>query len=274
MSESSASGGVADGGGALSTLSVTIVCCDNEAVIGRCVESVVGLAGEIVAVDSGSTDRTVEILESRGARVVHQPWLGFVKQKQFALEQVSGAWVLHLDSDESLEPELREAVRRVVERDPNARGAVGGAEVNRKVWWAGGFLHHAWQPEWRLRLVKRDSARWAGYDPHDKLELTDASLGIEKLAGDMRHDSIESFMGFLAKQAKHSAVGAKSYDAMGRRGRALKLVTSPVGAWLKQVVLKGAWRDGWRGWCAAGATAAAAFMKHAALLERQRGGGR
>jgi hypothetical protein len=123
-----------------------------------------------------------------------------------------------------------------------------------------------------LRLVNREAARWAGHDPHDRLDVIGDSVRIERLAGDLRHDSIAGGVaGFMAKQTRHAAVGARSYDAMGRRGRVSKLVTSPVGAWLKQVVVRGAWRDGWRGWCAAGVTAAAAFMKHAALLELQRG---
>ncbi len=265
--------GGSDGGGFLPGLSVSIVCMDNIATIGRCVESVRGIADEVVAVDSGSSDGTIEVLEEAGARVIRQPWLGFVKQKQFAFDRCGRAWVLHLDSDESLEPELAASVRRAVEADPDGKGEVGAYEVNRKVWWAGGFLHHAWQPEWRVRLVQRRRARWAGYDPHDRMEPTEAGVRTAKLAGDMRHDSIERFTSFLAKQAQHAEVGAASYDEMGRRAKVSKLVTSPVGAWTKQMVLRGAWRDGWRGWCAAGATAAGAFMKHAALLERQRGRG-
>jgi glycosyltransferase involved in cell wall biosynthesis len=137
-------------------LSVTIVCCNNEATIGRTLDSVRGLAGEIVAVDSGSTDGTLELLRDAGARIIHQPWLGFVAQKQFALEQCQGAWVLHLDSDESIDAAMAESIRAMIVRDDPA---VAGGWCNRMTYYAGHPLRHAWQPEWRLRLVRRERAR-------------------------------------------------------------------------------------------------------------------
>lgn len=248
-------------------LSVAIVCRSNEATIGRTLESVRGLATEIVAVDSGSTDGTIELLEAAGARVVRQEWLGHVRTKQIALELCTQGWVLCLDSDESLTDALRASVFAALENnDPTC----AGYEVNRKVWWAGSFLEHAWQPEWRLRLVRRGSAKWGGYDPHDALATFPGAGRIERLAGDLRHDSFATMADHLAAQVAHARVAARSYAAMGRRASALTLVTSPVGAWLKQVALRSAWRDGWRGWSAASATAAATLMKHLALLELQR----
>lgn len=255
-------------------LSVAIICCDNEATIGRTLESLAPLGPvEIVAVDSGSRDGTLEILGRFGARVVHQDWLGHVRQKQAALEACAGAWVLSLDSDESLEPALARSVREAVARDDPG---VGAYSMNRRVFYAGRFLDHAWQPEWRTRLVRRGAAAWGGYDPHDKLDLTEAArsrgLRVERLGGVMRHDSIPSIAEFLAKQASHSRIAARSYQAMGRRGSVGKLVVSPLGAFAKQIVVRRAFLDGWRGWVAASATAAAALMKHAALIEITRGG--
>lgn len=252
-------------------LSVSIVCKDNAPTIGRTLSSVRGIASEIVAVDSGSTDGTLEMLREAGARIIEEPWRGFVQQKQFALEQCQHPWVLHLDSDESLEPELVEAIREVLARDTEG---VGGYEINRRVWWAGMPLRHAWQPEWRLRLVRRENAEWGGYDPHDAMQLTEGAMRTEQLPREavMRHDSICTLTDFIAKQARHAQVGAQSYHAMGRRGSTLRLVTSPVGAWCKQVILRSAWRDGWRGMCAASVTAMSAMMKHAALIELQRAG--
>lgn len=247
-------------------LSVSIVCCNNESTIARTVESVRSLASEIVALDSGSTDSTIKILEIAGARVIRQPWLGHVKQKQAALELCAQPWILHLDSDESLEPELQSAVRRALEADDPD---IAGYEMNRRVWWAGAMLNHAWQPEWRLRLVRRGSARWTGYDPHDKLEQLPSSLGrIERLMGIMRHDTIPTLAEFLRRQVSHAEIAAESYEHSGRRASYLSLITSPTGAWLKQMIVRRAWLDGWRGWAAASATATGALMKHMILLER------
>ncbi len=252
-------------------LSVATVCCNNETTIGRLIHSVRGLAAEIIAVDSGSTDSTVGLLKAAGATVIEQPWQGYVRQKQFALEQCTQTWVLHLDSDESLEPALRGSIEAAVRRDDLG---IAGYEINRKVWYAGAFLEHTWQPEWRLRLVRRGRARWGGYDPHDDLKIIPASgsepARIERLAGDMRHDTMPSLGEFLERQARHARTAAASQFAMGRRGSMARVVFSPAGEWLKQVVLRSAWRDGWRGMAAATASSIGVAMKHALLLEATR----
>ena len=249
---------------------MSIVCRDNERTIGRTLDSVRGLAGEIVAVDSGSRDGTLDLLAAAGARVVHSAWLGHVKTKQLALEACTGEWVLHLDSDESLLPDLRASIERVM-----ASGPVGvdGFAVNRRVYYAGHPLRHAWQPEWRLRLVRRAAAEWKGLDPHDVLALKPAASGggagrVRRLDGHLRHDSVETFAEFLRKQVGHAETMARSMQAEGRRGSRLRVVTSPVGALVKQLVLKQAWRDGVPGFLAAGSTAAATLIKHLILLER------
>lgn len=248
-------------------LSITIVCCNNEPTLPRVLASVEGLATELVALDSGSSDGTVHLLRDAGATVVHQPWLGFVRQKQAALERCTQPWILHLDSDESLEPDLR----RSIEQALHAGDAdVSGYEVNRKVWYAGAFLSHAWQPEWRLRLVRHGRARWTGDDPHDALELIPgpSSATTRRLAGDLRHDSIgDGIAAFLRKQADHARVAAAAQRLRSRRGSVARLALSPVAEFAKQVVLRSAWRDGWRGWVAASASSLAVAMKHAALLE-------
>ncbi len=247
-----------------SGLSVAIVCRDNERTIGRTLESVRGLADEIVALDSGSVDGTLGILKEHGVRVIGTQWLGHVATKQKALEACKGRWVLCLDSDESVEPELAAAIRAVVEGE--GADAIG-YRVNRKVWYAGRFLEHAWQPEWRLRLIQRGKGRWGGLDPHDKLEILGGGV-VGDLKGDLRHDSFVDMAEHLANQVRHAQVMATSLAGEGRKGGYGRLLVSPGGAFLKQMVLRGAWRDGWRGWAAAGSTAAATLMKHILLLER------
>lgn len=252
-------------------LSISIVCCNNRATLPRVLDSIDGLATEVVALDSGSTDGTVELLRGAGVKVVRQHWLGFVAQKQAALERCEQPWVLHLDSDESLEPSLRAAIEREFASGPAAD--VAGYEVNRKVWYAGAFLDHAWQPEWRLRLVRRGRARWGGVDPHDAMEILPAhapadATRVLRLAGDLRHDSMEGGIAeFLAKQARHARTAARAQRERGRRGGLARLTFSPVAEFAKQLVVRGAWRDGWRGWVAASASSVSTAMKHAALIE-------
>lgn len=276
-------------------LSIAIVCKSNASTIGRTLDSVRDLASEIVAIDSGSTDETIPMLEAAGARVVRSAWLGHVKTKQMALEHCTQPWILALDSDESLEPDLAHAIREALTRnDPT----VGGYELNRKVWYAGRLLHHTFQPEWRLRLVRQGHARWGGMDPHDKLSLIPAPpppphtppphtppqqtppdtqqaatnpLKVQRLAGDLRHDSWATIDEHLARQVNYARISARSLLAHNRRTGGTRLIISTFGALLKQIVLRSAWRDGWRGWAAAGSAAAGTLMKHIILLEQQQG---
>ena len=153
-----------------------------------------------------------------------------------------------------------------------AEARVAGARVRRVVWYRGEPLTHAWQPEWRTRLVRtelvrRSKARWAGIDPHDYLEI-DADAGrVVELGGVLRHDSFETFDEHLGKQLAHARTAARALHGMGRRSSAWKLATSPIGAFAKQILAKRAWRDGAAGWLAAGTAAAGTLMKHMILLE-------
>ncbi|MCK4871747.1 MAG: glycosyltransferase family 2 protein [Phycisphaerales bacterium] len=246
-------------------LSVAIICMNSERTIGRTLASVAPLASEIICLDSGSTDATLDICRRHGAVCEHQSWRGHIKQKQSALDRCTQPWIVCLDSDESLEPALAASLREVIERDdPEVRGY----ELNRKVWYAGRLLDHAWQPEWRLRLVRQGVAVWGGRDPHDKLEMIERAAKIGRLRGDLRHDSFADIADYLSKQVAHSRTAAANGMAAGQRAGSLRLVTSPCAAWCKQMIVKRAWRDGWRGWAAASATAAASLMKHLILLEQ------
>ena len=243
-------------------LSVSIVCKNSADTIGRTLDSVRGLADEIVAVDSGSTDATIDMLRTAGARVIESPWLGYVKTKQLALEHCTGDWVLAIDSDESPLPELIKCIEAALD----CPGQHTGFMVNRKVFVHGKPLNHAWQPEWRLRLIQRGLYRWQGLDPHDHLAPIDPDESIHKLLGDLRHDSISTWPEFIEKQHRHAETMARSMLAEGRRPSRLKLLTSPTGALLKQLILRHAFLDGVDGIRAALATAQATKLKHQALF--------
>ncbi len=245
-------------------LSVAIVCKNNEATIGRTLESVAGIATQIIAVDSGSTDKTIEILDSHNATVIKSDWLGHIKTKQKALELCTEPWILCLDSDESIEPPLRDSIIEAI----NANDiAINGYDINRKIWWNGVWLNHTWQPEWRLRLVRNGKAHWGGYDPHDSLKLSREADRAGRIKGDMRHESFATITQHLEGQIRLSHRAAESYLAMGRTGGPFSLIFSPMSAMLKQLIFKQAFRDGWRGWACAASTACATMMKHIILLE-------
>lgn len=245
-------------------LSVSIVCKNNRDTIEQVIQSISGLAAEIIAVDSGSTDGTIEILESSGVKVIRSEWLGYVKTKQKALDACSKSWVLSLDSDESLEPVLAQSIRTFIEKNESG---VDGARLNRQIWYRGKPLAHAWQPEWRLRLVRREMAEWRGLDPHDKLELTQTSGRIINLKGQLRHDSFSSFAEHLESQARCARIMAQSLHEHGQGTSYLRPWLSALTAFLKQILIRGAWLDGRAGWLAVNRAATSAFIKHVVLLE-------
>ncbi len=247
-------------------LAVALVCKNSATTIGLTLQRLAPLASEIIALDSGSTDGTLDLLRSHSATIHQVQWQGFVKTKQAALQACAQPWILCVDSDESPEPELIASLRQAITTDDPT---VDGYTLNRKVWYAGRFLQHAWQPEPRLRLVRRSRAHWTGLDPHDQLVLTSPNARTGHLTGDLRHDSISTFADFLAKQCAHGKTMAASMHAQGRTTNYFKLVTSPPAAFAKQIILKRAFLDGYRGWLAAAATATAALAKHAALIELQ-----
>lgn len=251
-------------------LSVSIVCRNNVATLPGVLDAVAPLVAadpnaEIVALDSGSTDGTIELLESRRVRVLREPWRGFVKTKQQALDACVNPWILCLDSDEPPQPDLVHSIRGVLAKDDPS---VQGYRVNRKAFFAGRYLDHCWQPERRLRLVRRGAARWTGIDPHDRLEMIDPAARVRDLAGVLRHDSFRSMSEHLERQLRYARLTAEGLYLAGERGGAMQVCVMPAAAFLKQMVFKSAWRDGWRGVVAAASTAAATLMKHVLLYER------
>jgi len=252
-------------------ISISIICKNSIETLPRVLEAVRPLvagsgdeAGEIVAVDSGSQDGTIELLERAGARIVRSAWLGHVKTKQLALMQCVKPWILCLDSDEPPDAEL---CRSIIEAVHENNQRISGYRVNRKLFFAGRYLNHCWQPEPRLRLVRKGFASWGGIGPHDRLDLLPGS-GLERdLRGTLRHDSFLSFSDHLERQASYAKLSAHALFERGERSSIFHIMTTAPSAFLKQVVVKSAWRDGWRGVLAAASTSAGTLMKHIVLTE-------
>ncbi|MBL4592036.1 MAG: glycosyltransferase family 2 protein [Phycisphaerales bacterium] len=255
-------------------LSVMIPCKNNERTIGRVLESVRGLASQLVVIDSGSTDATMDLVNAcrqwsgkdRCEVVLIQThWRGYVRTKQLGMQACSHTYTLCLDSDEPLTPELAASLR-----DAIAQG-IDAAKLRRMVEYRGKLLRHAWQPEHRLRFVRtqlvHEGRAWSGgVEPHDSVEL---EQGIEArvLDGILIHEAFESFADQLSSQLDLAKISAQTLHASGVRSSAWKLMTSPPGAFLKQLVLKQAFRDGYAGWLAAAASATHAACKHMMLYE-------
>ena len=217
-------------------LSVAIITRNAAALLERCLASV-AFAEEVVVVDSGSTDGTVELAARHGARVVQKEWLGFGAQKQFAVDAASHEWVLCVDADEWLSPELSEAI---VAELKTPRGFVYA--IPRRNRFLGRWLKHGeGYPDWNVRLFHRERARWGGETVHEKIVTRSPVL---RLRGDLLHDSAETLEKYLDKQNRYTSLQAESLRAAGRRANALQLVVSPLLRFIKFYLLRLGFLDG------------------------------
>lgn len=248
-------------------LAVTIPTFNSMRTIGRTLDSVKSIARRIIVVDSGSIDGTIDRCKDYGAEVIDHAWEGMVRQRQFTLDQcASHDWILSLDSDESIEPELRDSIIRALSQDNDRYSAF---YLNRKVWFLGGWLNYTFQPEWRLRLVRGGQARVTsdGGDNgshHDHIVVDGRCL---RLQGDCRHDSWAD----LSHMARKHLSFAEAARARRSGGTLANILINPPAAFCKQYMLKRGFLDGWRGMVAAGAVASYTLLKHMFIaVERNR----
>lgn len=239
-------------------LSAVIITRDAATQLPPCLESL-AFCAEILVVDSGSTDGTVELARRHGARVIETHWRGFGPQKQFAVEQATHDWVLCVDADERIGDRLRDAIDAV----PPAPGiaAFRFARCNR---FMGRYLRHGeGYPDWSLRLFDRRRAHWSADAVHERV-VTDGPVGT--LAGDLLHDSAESLENYLAKQNRYSTLAATAALAAGKRGSVARLLLSPLLRFIKFYFLRAGFLDGVPGLVHILIGCHASFAKHAKLL--------
>ena len=243
-------------------LSVAIITLNAATQLEACLRSA-AFADEIVVVDSGSSDGTAALAERYGARVLQQAWLGFGRQKQFAVEAAAHDWVLCLDADERVSPALRAAIETALENPSTA--AFRCPRCNR---FLGRYLKHGeGYPDWSLRLFDRRQARWSDDAVHEKV-LTAAPVG--ELRGDLMHDSAESLAAYLAKQNRYTSLAAEMALASGKRATGARLVLSPLLRFVKFYLLRQGFRDGLPGLVHIAIGCFNSFIKYSKMLERQK----
>jgi len=247
-------------------LSVIVVAHDAAQLLPDCLASA-AFADEAVVVVSGSSDDTPQVAARLGARVVEKAWLGFGRQKQFAVEQAANDWVLCLDADERVSPELAASIVRAL--DAPAAPVYRMARRNR---FLGRWLRHGeGYPDWSPRLFDRRNARWSDDAVHEKV-LYAVTPGT--LAGDLLHDSAEDLGRYLEKQNRYTTLAAKELYERGRRAGFLELGLSPLVRFVKFYLLRLGFLDGLPGLVHISIGCVNSFQKYAKLIELQNGKGR
>ena len=199
----------------MNRLTVTIITLNEERNLPRALASVAELADEVVLVDGGSRDHTVEIARQLGARVIERPWTDYSDQRNFAAAQASHDWILSLDADEELSSELRTELEGWKQLKPEA----AAYEMPRRARYLGRWIRHSgWYPDRKRRLYRRDKARFVGI-LHESLEV-DGPVG--RLEGDLLHYTVETLAEHRAKMDGYTTLAAEQLYRAGRRqiGRA------------------------------------------------------
>jgi glycosyltransferase involved in cell wall biosynthesis len=247
-------------------LSVILITHNEAHNIGGCLESV-AFADEVVVVDSGSTDDTVALARAHGAHVITTTdWPGFGPQKNRALDAAQGQWVLSIDADERVTPQLRASILQAMEQ-----GTHDAFSLNRLSSFCGQpMAHSGWSPDWVVRLVRRGTARFSDSLVHESLAPTGP---VGRLQGRLLHETMRDFESVIDKLDRYSTAGAKALMARGVKGSMGKSLGHGLWAFLRTYVLRLGFLDGRLGLALAISNAEGTYYRYLKLWLMQRGGG-
>ncbi len=222
-------------------------------------------ADEVLVVDSGSRDATRTIAAGLGASVIEREWPGFAAQKQFATEAAANDWVLSLDADERVSPELRQEILEL------GGELADGYRIPRLSIYMGREIRHGgWYPDRQLRLFDRRKGRWKDVQVHESVSMNEAAA-VGYLHHDILHFSVDDAAHHHRMIGeRYAPLAARQMLADGRRTSALKIATAGPAAFLRSYVLKAGFLDGIAGLAIASFAGHYAFLKHLMLWEMQR----
>jgi glycosyltransferase involved in cell wall biosynthesis len=246
-------------------LSVVIITCNEERNIRRCLESVKTIADEILVVDSFSKDNTESICSEFNVRFLKHPFKGHIEQKNYAIDQATFDWIISLDADEALTEELEKSILEI-KKNPEFEGY----RMNRLTNYCGKWIKHCgWYPDTKVRLVCKQSARWQGINPHDRLDmLRKEETGF--LPGDLLHYSYYTREDHLKQIEYFGDIAAKELFERGKRSGWLKIMVKVFAQFIKSFLIKKGFLDGYVGFTISRLSAYATYRKYKKLLEIQR----
>lgn len=216
-------------------------------------------ADEWIVVDSHSTDRTRDIALAFGARVIERDWPGHIEQKNFAIDAATHDWVLCLDADERVSPELRAAILDRLAREP----LPDGFTMARRNHYMGRWIRHGgWYPDAKLRLFRRSRGRWTGTNPHDRARVEGP---VERLAGDLLHWSYASLAHHVRTINSFTDIAAREKHARGERATIFDLTVRPWARFARMYIVRRGFLDGVPGFVVAVMGAFYVFLRYAKL---------
>ncbi len=243
------------------TISAIIVCFNEEDNIDDCLQSVTW-CDEIVVVDSFSTDRTVEICRRYTDRVFQRAWAGYRDQKAFAHSKATKEWVILVDSDERVPPELRAEIQEALRGHGSRYAAYAVPRVVYYLgrwWWRGG-----WYPDYDIRVFKRAQARWGGLDPHERIFVQGR---VRRLRNPIHHYSYRDITDHLSRINHFTSLSARELKESGQRWRWWNSIFHPPFRFLRSFVWKRGFLEGAPGFFIAATAAFYVFLKYAKLRE-------
>ncbi len=230
----------------MNKLSITIITKNSEKTIKKAINSA-KFADEIVVIDSGSTDSTVNICKEFGCKVIKKEWMGFGKQKQYAVDNCKNEWVFVLDSDEVITKELQNEIANTLKKPK-----YNGYKVARLNYFFGKAIKHCGlYPDYTIRLFNKKMGKFSDDKVHEKIII---NTEIGTLKNHMLHFAYDSIEEFISKQNRYSSLNAKTNK--------IKAILNPPWTFFRIFVLKSGFLDGWRGYIIAKLYAQYTFWKY------------
>jgi glycosyltransferase involved in cell wall biosynthesis len=237
-------------------ITATIITRDEERNIARAIESL-RCCDEILIVDSGSTDRTTELAEKLGARVVEAGWRGYAGQKNWAAEQAANDWILSLDADEALSEALEAEIWNLKKTGPRFDAYTMPRLARYLGRWV---LHSGWYPDRKIRLYDRGKARWVGDFVHESV-MSEGRVG--HLEANILHFTCESLAENVKTMDRYTTLAAQELAARRVKVPLWRVMAAPVWTFVKTYVVERGFLDGFEGLVISYMAAFYTFLKYA-----------
>jgi glycosyltransferase involved in cell wall biosynthesis len=222
-------------------ISATVISKNEEHNIERCLAAL-DFADEIIVVDSESSDRTVELAKKYTDKVYINPWPGHIQQKNHAIDLAKNEWILSIDADEVITPELRNEIMGLITED--GRG-FDGYFIPRMSNFIGKWIKHCgWYPDYHMRLFRKSKGRFGGMNPHDKVIISGSAAYLKT---PMLHYTYPTLEIYISRLNSYTTISAKELADRGRKFRPYNFILSPVFTFMKMYILKLGFLDGWEG---------------------------